>query len=393
MTQPLLCLAAMFKNEAATVRQTLESVKPFIDRWTVLDTRSTDETSGIVLRTLHLCENPVRGLLHGDDFVDYATTRNRVLELAEEQHAVFTLTMSADETLSGGEALRAFLESHRDAPEGAYCVMMQTGSRMWPYSRVLRTGAGWRYVGKIHERPVGPNGEVAGPLIPGVLITHTPSDPERKIARLRDFDLPLLTQEVNDESKSLEERAHAMFFLAETHASLAGWCPKDSSGEFVVGGQWLSHQMAAMAYYFRYAQIAENPKSPARDHDKAMYALFLYYHIAEKTNLYTSAELVARLEMFVSAAPKLAEARFMLADHSARLDVRQGLYHALQAVDVAKEARENPTHEAMDNRIEWLSLMVASQCAKQLKKDQQAKELAERGIAAGGPRAVFEGAL
>lgn len=389
--RPLLSFCAIFKNEAATVRKTLGSVKSFIDNWAVLDTGSSDGTEGFVVGDLA----DIPGTLRRGPFVDYATARNSALDLVTKNNnpAVFSLMMSADETLEGGEALRSFLEQHRDAPDGAYCVMMQTGSRMWPYSRVLRTDAGWKYVGKIHERPVGPNGEVTGPLIPGVVITHTPSDPERKIARLRDLDLPLLTAEVNDESKSLEERAHAMFFLAETHASLAGWCPKGPDGEFIVGGPWLSHQMTAMAYYFRYAQIAENPNNPAHDHDKAMYALFLYYHLAEKINLYTSPELVSRLEMFVNAAPKLAEARFMLADHAARIDVRQGLFHALQAVDVAKAARINPTHEAMDNRIEWLSLMVAAQCAKQLKKDEQAKDLAERGIAAGGPREAFEGVL
>lgn len=388
--RPLLTFVAIFKDEAATVRKTLASVKPWIDRWYVLDTGSSDGTLDIVVKEM----SPTPGWTKVEPFVDYATTRNRAIELATDRYtdediSLFTLMLSADEVLEGGAALREFLEAHRHAPDGAYCIQMQTGPRTWPYTRVLRTSAGWKYVGERHERPVGPNGEVSGPIVPSVRIIHTESDPIRKIRRIRDQDLPRLTEAVNDDSKSLDERAHDIFFLAETHAILGAECQKGEDGKPVTGGPWLSHMMASMGFYFRYAQIAENAARTSHDHDKAMYSYFLYYHIADKAGFYTSEELVSRLSVLVQAAPKLAEARFMLAQHAAMIDIRQGLMLAVEAADVAREAAQNPTHEATDTRLEWLSLRIAAQCAKQLEKHSQARDLARRAVSSGGPKEAF----
>src|SRR5512146_1488778 len=136
---------------------------------------------------------------------------------------------------------------------------MHTDQRQWPYSRVLRSDAKWRYQGIIHEQPVSPDG-VSKPktIIPGVHVVHKESDPERKLARMRDYDLPVLTKHVEDESKTLGERARGMFFLAETHLFLAHNSSKDENGEHTpAGGAWFSHYMAAMGYYWRHGQIAE----------------------------------------------------------------------------------------------------------------------------------------
>ena len=402
MMRPLLSFVAIFKDEAPTVRKTLESVRPFVDRWTILDTGSTDGTQEIVREVMH----GLPGSLFQEPFVDYATSRNRALELdagcgeAGEEASEFTLMLSADETLAGGEALRSFLRNVQG--EGAFCVTLQTGPRSWPYTRVLRTGAGWRYVGEIHERPVGPQGEVKGTIIPNVFVTHNPSDPERKARRLKELDVPLLEKAVFDESRPLEHRAHAIFFLAETYAVLASererlaqqdLIEKGLNGKPALGDVWLSLKMNAMALYLRYAAIAEQPERDAYDPHKVAYALFMAYHIADSARFYNSHELVSRLQTLVAFAPKMPEARFLLAKCAADDDVRQGLFLAIEASKIAREAKSSPTYEATDVRLEWLSLTLAAQCAKQLKKLDQAKELASQGLAAGGPKEAFEGIL
>src|SRR5262249_29371761 len=144
------------------------------------------------------------------------------------ERPVFTLMLSGDEVLVGGAELRAFLEESRESDVGAYNVTVQSGSRQWPYPRVLRTDAGWRYKRPIHELPVGPNGERSQVLIPGVRVIHEPGaeDQVRKCKRILKFDLPTLTKLVNDESKSLIDRTGDIFYLAETHANIAAWWPK-----------------------------------------------------------------------------------------------------------------------------------------------------------------------
>jgi len=380
----LLSLVLMVKNEEKSVIKTLDSVVEILDKVTVLDTGSTDNTIAVVKEWIK--NRNLRGKVYEAPFVDYAESRNAALAYDAEDPATFSLMLSADETLTPQSCgnLYQFLKEHKDSTDGAYCVEMRTVNRSWPYPRVIRTSSGWRYIGAIHERPVGPNGEVTPPIIPGVTVTHFEMDPDRKLKRLREVDLPMLTRMVEDESVSIQERAHAIFFLAETHAVLAGKCDRNP------GSSWLTHQMTAMSLYFRYAQIAEQPNAPAADHDKAMYALFLYFHLADQANIYSSEEFVPRLELLTREAPTMPGAHFLLAQHAAQLDVRHGLKYAEDAAEVAKKMRENPIYEVTDDRFEWLSLLVAAQCAKQLKLDKKAHDLAERALLVGGPRDKFE---
>src|SRR3990167_5630563 len=109
MVRPLLCLTAIVKDEAHCIARTLESVRGVIDCFAILDTGSTDGTQAIV-------RNAPRGLpgaLCEEPFVDFATSRNRALELAGTD-PVFTLMVSADEVVVSPEALRVFLESRRE---------------------------------------------------------------------------------------------------------------------------------------------------------------------------------------------------------------------------------------------------------------------------------------
>lgn len=78
MTRPLLTLCMIVKDEAHGIAKTLASAKPWIDRWCILDTGSTDGTPEIVRRELA----GVTGNLAFDGFTDFATTRNQLLGLA-----------------------------------------------------------------------------------------------------------------------------------------------------------------------------------------------------------------------------------------------------------------------------------------------------------------------
>jgi len=388
----------MFKNEAGNLAKTLESVKPHIDGWTFVDTGSVDKTSDVILDTMAHC----RGRLHFEDFVDFAATRNRVLELDKarvyddpDTVAIFSLMMSGDEVLEGGAELRAFLEENRDSEDGAFAIAIQAGDRTWTYPRIIRTGAGWRYVGEVHEVPVGPDGTTTARLAPGKIV-HTVSDPEKRAKRIREFDYPTLTRLVNDESYSLAERCQWMFFLADTNTAIAADMLDKADGDLSKlepGSPYLSHQMAAMALYFRCAQLMEASESQAHDFQKAMFSYFFYFHVADKIGIYTSEEMIPRLSAIVEAAPGFPEARFLLAKHSAIADYRQGLFHALEAADVAHRARANPTNLPTDARIEWMSLRIAAECARAAKDEKYMRELAQRALTAGAPAPAFAGML
>lgn len=381
MARPLLSFVGIFKNEAGNIRRTLESVRPYVDRWSILDTGSTDGTQEIIREVM----SGVPGVLVEEPFVDFATSRNRVLQIEATQEcpASFSLMLSGDEVLVGGEALTSFLAAFVDEPQqrGAYSVTMRSGPRQWPFVRVHRTGGGWVYRGKVHEQLVGPNNETSSLVIPGVEVIHSPSDPERRVKRLREYDLPTLTKVVEDESIPLELRARSIYFLAETHAALAKEC-----GPPVPGGAALTHNMTAMSLFFRFAQLAEDPSHPAYEPHKVAYAVFMFYHIADTTRLYRPRELAERLDALVNSgteAAKMPEIHFLLAKQFVDIDARLVTPAALRAAKVAREARANPTNIVSDVRIEWMSLHLAHLCAKQMGQVERAKDLAAQAIEAG----------
>ncbi len=373
MARPLLCFVAIVKDEAKNFRKTLESVKPFVDCYTILDTGSTDGTQALIREVME----GVPGAIYEESFVDFATTRNRVLELSKvSQNPIFTLMMSGDEVFQAGSSFRDYLDQHKDAADGAYCIELRGGETKWLYFRVLRTDGNWRYVGAIHEVPVGPKGEDKGTVVPSASITYTMSDPIRHSKRVKEFDLPTLTKMVEDDSKSLEERAQAIWFLAQTHEYLADEHPREP------GSSWLSHKLAAMALYWRRHELGG-------DVEKMNYALYRFFNAAETAGFFGHAEMVERMKHVVAAAPTLPEARYSLARHMMEINPKQALALAEDAARVSRESRLKPSHMPSDARVEWLAYRLAVECSMMLKEPKRAKAMAEKGIAAGGPKATF----
>jgi len=151
-------------NEAPSIEKTLLSCKPFIDRWLIVDTGSTDGTQEIIERTLR----DIPGRLLSRPFVDFATTRN--VALAEETEATFVLMLSGDETLVGGGALRAFCVAHEKHTDGAYDCTIAMGSICYQSPRLTRVSAGWRYTGVTHEVLQHPDGVTVAAI--GVKACH-----------------------------------------------------------------------------------------------------------------------------------------------------------------------------------------------------------------------------
>jgi len=246
---------------------------------------------------------------------------------------------------------------------------------------VLRVDAGWRYRYPIHEMPFSPEGTTDCPQAPGEII-YAPSDQARFFQRLKEVDVPVLTVLADAPLVTHEDhlsRARALSHLAQTHENLALEYSKDEPGS-----PWLSHQMAAMAFYWRRADLAGDP-------DEMHYSLFRYFDLAGRIGIfYSHEELIERLKPLAEMDPARPEVRYLLAMHASQVDVRQGAAFAMEAVRVAREAKVKPLPYPTDSRIEWLALQIAAECLKKQEKLPQAKVLATQGIAAGGPSEAFQ---
>src|SRR6185369_8019373 len=89
-----ICLAMIVKNESAVIRRCLDSVRPFIDRWLIVDTGSTDGTQALIRDIMR--DTP--GELHERPWVDFGTNRTEALELARGL-ADYSLVIDADDVL------------------------------------------------------------------------------------------------------------------------------------------------------------------------------------------------------------------------------------------------------------------------------------------------------
>lgn len=168
----LLSLVMIVKNESFSIQRTLDSVRGVVDRFTIVDTGSTDGTLDIIRAAL---ADGWKGELIEAPFVDFSTTRNLALDAADDK-SVFALMLSGDETLEGGAALRSFCEEHRDHPDGAYHVQIHFAASRFDSSRLTRCqGAGWRYRGVVHEVVMGPQGEVTRLRVPDTFVFHDTS--------------------------------------------------------------------------------------------------------------------------------------------------------------------------------------------------------------------------
>ncbi len=218
MSPPLLGLVMIVRNESHGIAATLRSLLPYVDHFTIYDTGSTDSTlDAIEHETAAECERRGVGAdeLFGDinecPFDDFSSARNRVLEW-HDQRTVFTIMPDADDVLVGGEALRTFLESVRDAADPAYLVALRRGELAYHLPLVLRTSARWRYSGRVHECCGGAGG-FASVKIPGVTLTQTPPAQSLEASRKRwERDLGMLEADLDDRPND----PRALFYLGQT---------------------------------------------------------------------------------------------------------------------------------------------------------------------------------
>src|SRR5580692_7710276 len=92
--RPTVCLNMIVKNESKVICRCLESVKPLIDYWVIVDTGSKDGTQEIIKKFM----KDIPGELHECPWVNFAHNRNEALSLAKKK-ADYLLFIDADDKL------------------------------------------------------------------------------------------------------------------------------------------------------------------------------------------------------------------------------------------------------------------------------------------------------
>jgi glycosyltransferase involved in cell wall biosynthesis len=136
-----ICLNMIVKNEAPVIRRCLDSIRPLIDTWVIVDTGSTDGTQEIIRE--HLRDVP--GELFERPWVNFAHNRTEALALAKGR-AEYVFVIDADEIVE--------LEEGFELPQleaDSYNVEMLYGGYAYRRKQFVRDALPWQYTGVLHE--------------------------------------------------------------------------------------------------------------------------------------------------------------------------------------------------------------------------------------------------
>jgi hypothetical protein len=252
--KPNLALVMIVKNEAASIREIIESVRGQIDTYVIVDTGSTDGTEAIARKAL----DGIPGEIISEPFVDFAITRNRSLELAASK-AVFGLLLSGDETLvdPDQQVKRFCAETRNRRGDGAWNIAIVTQGTRFASTRLVRLDAGWHYVGEVHEVLVHGQRPPPRQWIEGCHIVHSgTADPDRKRLRLY-RDLEILREKVRKNPAD----TRSQFYQAQTISDLGMHAQALQAYERRVkmGVGFLEEQYEAAFRMARTALILGNP--------------------------------------------------------------------------------------------------------------------------------------
>lgn len=174
----MVCLVMLVRDEEQILRETLEAVKPLIDRYCIVDTGSVDHTPMIIEDVL----SDMPGRLVRMVWTDFGHARTRAFDeaRAECEGEGYALIIDADSTVihEGRSALAAELSGDSQDVE-----LRHGGESNW-MPCVLSLAHPWRWHGPLHEYLVGEPWAVPGPAIGSVRIEPRPGgasyrDPEK----------------------------------------------------------------------------------------------------------------------------------------------------------------------------------------------------------------------
>lgn len=141
----LIHFCMIVKNGGKQLEDMLLCSLPFIDRWTIIDTGSTDETVNIINKVLG-CK---KGKLYQIPFIDFSTTRNQCLDLAGN---TCKYTIMLDDTYYVNGNLREFLKKTRDdLYANSFSIYIQTNDVLYASVRIIVSNANLRYKYRVHE--------------------------------------------------------------------------------------------------------------------------------------------------------------------------------------------------------------------------------------------------
>lgn len=201
-SQQSICLNMIVKDENTIITRCLESVKPFINYWVIVDTGSTDGTQ----ETIRQYMKDIRGELHESPWVNFSHNRNEALELAKGK-ADYILFIDADEFL---EYEHSFQIPELD--KDFYFIQTSLEGTLYNRAQLIKNDSNWHWKGILHEALENPEARTVG-YLKGVINKATHDGNRSKNPKKYHEDALLLEKALQDDP----ENARYTFYLAQSY--------------------------------------------------------------------------------------------------------------------------------------------------------------------------------
>lgn len=260
-TNDILVAVLMIKDEAEVIVSTLEPlVEGGITSFLILDTGSTDDTPTIARTYLETTSTSF--YIAQEPFINFAASRNRALELTEQQfpQAEFMLMLDAEWYLHGAKELLSFCKKELEVIpnyNSCYAVhIMSTGIDFYT-QRLIRCNRGVHFVGAVHEVPSVWQGiKVSG----NIFFEYRPANKGCKKSSLRwERDKDILLNEFHKNPHD----PRTTFYLAQTYACLGDW--ENAALFYQIRTKQKGWDEENFMAQYRYAQALENANYENKD--------------------------------------------------------------------------------------------------------------------------------
>lgn len=202
--KPEICLVLIVKNEAHVIERLIESARPHITSWCIVDTGSTDGTQDVIKAALA----DLPGKLLEEPWEDFATNRTQAVQGAKEvsNGRGWLLLMDADFTIEYKPGFERVLSAFK--PEQGMIELGTGISHKLPL--LVRADIPWYYVGRVHEY-ITADVPYTREEFNHLVVTHQADGGSREGRHYQDIELLLKDVEDNPENE------RAVYYLAQSY--------------------------------------------------------------------------------------------------------------------------------------------------------------------------------
>lgn len=192
------------KNEKEVITRCLESVRPLIDYWVIVDTGSTDGTQEVILDYF----KDIPGELYERPWVNFAHNRNEALQLAKYK-ADYTLIMDADDFLTYSPGFQVPLLTL-----DYYHLQIEDRGTRYYRTHLVNNNFGWIWRGVLHEYLAAVDAQSMG-ILPNVSYVRFYDGARSKDIEKYQKDVQVLLKAL----KMDPTNDRYVFYLAESYKS------------------------------------------------------------------------------------------------------------------------------------------------------------------------------